>query len=515
MIKPRSLLWWLLLVCGLVCSGVLLTQRVTAERHDRQVCAAMSLDDLALLVEASDQSAAEWRSALSAAGVRYFTGTGEEEAFVLPTDAGQALTADLPLALVENHTRTSVELPQGVDLETYPGPLVKTLYLYDDYANRVVGDDPQEVENLLFRAASDRGLRLLILTPFYTTDGALVSDLSVYTDCLNDLSDRLASRGLSFGEDFSCMTSAPLQPVLLLGTGLVPVLLGGWLLCRLLKKEKWTLAVSLFVFVAFAALTAWEAQLGQKLLMLFAAIVFPCVAAYGLLLVTTKPPKVCQRWQAWPFLGASAAVLGGVVLWGLVGGLTVAALMSSRLYLMEYAIFSGVKLALLLPVLFALVLLVWGLRKELLRVKMSNWLVLLLLAAIFCGLCGVFVARSGDWKGSVSGLESAVRNGLEYAFYARPRTKELFFAVPCIPLFVWACRKEVSWLQVLCGTGTCLECVSIVNTFCHAIAPVQVSLIRALLAAGLGFVLGLVVTAIVEGVCTWWCRTHPGMDQAT
>ena len=515
MIKPRSLLWWLLLVCGLVCSGVLLIQRVTAEHHDRQVCAAMSLDDLALLVEASDQSAAQWRSALSEAGVRYFMGTGEEEAFVLPTESNQAPTADLPLALVENHTRTSVELPQDFDLETYQGPLVKTLYLYDDYADRVIGNDPQEVENLLFRAACDRGLRLFILTPFYTMEGELVSDLSVYTHCLNDLADRLASRGLSFGEGFSCMESTPLQPVLLLGTGLVPVLLGGWLLCRLLKKEKWTLAVSLLVFLAFAALTAWEAQLGQKLLMLFAAVVFPCVAAYGLLLVMTKPPKRCQRWQAWPFLGASAAVLGSVVLLGLVGGLTVAALMSSRLYLMEYAIFSGVKVALLLPVLFALVLLVWGLRKELLWVKMRSWLVLLLLAAILCGLFGAFVARSGDWKGSVSGVESAVRNGLEYFFYARPRSKELFFAVPCIPLFVWACRKEVSWLQVLCGTGTCLECVSIVNTFCHAIAPVQVSFIRTLLAAGLGFVLGLILTAVVEGVCCWWCRTHPGMDQAT
>ena len=515
MIKPRSLLWWLLLVCGLVCSGVLLTQRVTAERRDHQVCAAMSVDDLALLVESSGQSVAQWREALSKVGVRYFMGTGEQAPFILPMESGQAPREDLPLALVENHTRTSVELPKGFDLETYRGPLVKTLYLYGDYADRVNGDNPQEVENLLFRAACDRGLRLLILTPFYTTEGKLVSDLSIYTHCLNDLADRLASRGLSFGEGFSCMESAPLHPVLLMGTGLVPVLLGGWLLCRLLKKEKWTLAVSVLAFLAFAVLTLLEAQLGQKVLMLFAAIVFPCVAAYGLLLVTTKPPKFCQRWQAWPFLGASMAILGSVVLWGLVGGLTVAALMSSRLYLMEYAIFSGVKVALLLPVLFALVLLVWGLRRELLRVKMSNWLVLLLLAAISCGLFGAFVARSGDWKGSVSSVESAVRNGLEYFFYARPRSKELFFAVPCIPLFVWACRKEVSWLQVLCGTGICLECVSVVNTFCHAIAPVQVSLIRTLLAAGLGFVLGLVLTAVVDGICGWWCRTHPGMDQAT
>ncbi len=42
-----------------------------------------------------------------------------------------------------------------------------------------------------------------------------------------------------------------------------------------------------------------------------------------------------------------------------------------------------------------------------------------------------------------------------------------------------------------------------VNTFCHGVAPVGVSLIRSLLGAGLGLCLGLVAVAIAEGSCAF------------
>ena len=122
----------------------------------------------------------------------------------------------------------------------------------------------------------------------------------------------------------------------------------------------------------------------------------------------------------------------------------------------------------------------------------------------FGGICGVFLLRSGDWSGRFSGLETTLRNGLETAFYARPRSKELFLAAPCVPLFLWACRRKVLFFQFFCGVGVCLECVSVVNTFCHGVAPVGVSLIRSLLGAGLGLCLGLVAVAIAEGILRVW-----------
>ena len=65
-------------------------------------------------------------------------------------------------------------------------------------------------------------------------------------------------------------------------------------------------------------------------------------------------------------------------------------------------------------------------------------------------------------------------------------------------MFVWACRRRLPALRLLCGMGACLEAVSVTNTFCHAVAPVTLSLIRTLLAAGVGCVLGLAAIGVLE-----------------
>ena len=59
---------------------------------------------------------------------------------------------------------------------------------------RVIDNDPQEIEDLMFRAALDRGLRLIVLTPFYDDDNEIVSDITVYESCLTGLAERLEQR---------------------------------------------------------------------------------------------------------------------------------------------------------------------------------------------------------------------------------------------------------------------------------------------------------------------------------
>ena len=150
----RSLVCLCLAVCGILCSGILLGGRISAEAKDQQVSVAFSQDDLALLAQESGLAVETWREALQQAGISHWIGQ-EPASFLLPGEAVGAAT-QVPLALVENHDRTSVLLPEGVDLETYDGPMVKTLYLYEDYANRATEGDAQEIENLLFRGVVDR-----------------------------------------------------------------------------------------------------------------------------------------------------------------------------------------------------------------------------------------------------------------------------------------------------------------------------------------------------------------------
>ena len=132
-------------------------------------------------------------------------------------------------------------------------------------------------------------------------------------------------------------------------------------------------------------------------------------------------------------------------------------------------------------------------RKKLIRT-------VLVCAAILCVAGAVMILRSGDVSSHAPGMDKvlAVRNWFEYTFYVRPRTKEMFAAVPCIIVFVWACRRKLPALRLLGGMGACLEAVSVTNTFCHAVAPITVSLIRTVLAVGIGAVVGFAAVGILE-----------------
>mgnify|MGYP006976864189 CR=1 FL=1 len=214
----------------------------------------------------------------------------------------------------------------------------------------------------------------------------------MYVTCLEDLAARLEARGLTLGETFSCLETEPASPLLLLGAGLVPVLLGVWLVCRWSKLQGrgWILVV--VAMVALAALSQVQPAWMQKGLMLLSAVVFPCVAAWWIAQFARQvPSRLSRHWLAWDGILAMGLVLG----WSLLGGLHVAALMASRSYLMGAQIFFGVKVALLLPIVFAALGLLYVLRQEIVAAWRRSWLPILLAVLLFGGICGVFLLRRG------------------------------------------------------------------------------------------------------------------------
>lgn len=420
--------------------------RAAAERDARACATAIEAETL----EALTNDPAVW---LSAAGIDYVIrdGYGYARDSADETQPAFTLTATedetIPLALVENPTRTGVTtspLPDG-SAETAP-PMVKTLYLYDDYANRMEGDDPTQIEDLLFRAAVDRGMRLFILTPFSDADGTRCTDPQVYAACLTALQTRIEARGLTLDGTFSCLTLDTRADLPL------------------------------------------PAQ-GQKLLMLLSATLFPCGAAL-VVVRTAQTPIDRQR---------VGRFLLGLVLWTAAGAAMVSAFMTDASYLLGVDIFSGVKVALLLPMLVSGGLLLWTLRRALLQQNgWKSWLALALVLAAVCGVYLLLTTRSGDHPGWTTEAETALRDVLEHTLFVRPRTKELLFAAPCIPLFLWACHRRKPVFQLLFGLGVTLESVSVTNTFCHAVAPLSVSVIRSLLGLVIGVVLGLVLCGLVS-----------------
>lgn len=470
------------LFIGVICLLITVGFRFYWESRDKDVLAVMSPEDIALLAHVSGTPESQWQALF-----------GDYNSFTWNPEDGSIPRK--PVALIENEDRTGMYLPDNYSLEDETSyGAAKAFYLYHkQYGRMAYLDDAQRVEDLLFRAVTDRGMRLLILTPMTDAEGTYVTDIQVWQEMLDSLQKRLEDRGYTWGLRFSCLRNQKVSRSFLIGGGLLPMFAGLWLLCSFPPFKKWNMPLSILGMAALLALCCLLPAFAQKLLMLATAIVFPCCAGRSIALYTSRDDD-CPLWQS--ILLFTAALTG----WSLLSGLAVAALMSTGQYMLGVTIFSGVKLSLLLPMAFGCLLLLWNLRKPLLQTGLKGWLGLAFVGAVLVAAALVLAARSGDIAGGISQLETNFRNFLEYTLYVRPRTKEMLVAVPCIPVFLWACRRKFAPLQLLCGAGVILECVSVTNTFCHAVAPLQVSVMRTLLGVGIGLLPGVLAVLVLEGL---------------
>lgn len=516
----RIPLWWLMLACGLLCSVLLLAGRIAAEADDDRVGAALYLADVEALAAQSGLPLEQWLTALSQAGVEYLIPSArhlaspehrpelapfslgvegnepaEHAAFRLPSSASPLARDSVPLALVEDFARSAVTEPADFDWDGWDGPLVKTLWMFDDYRCRCTDElGGQEIENLLFRATAERGMRLLILRPFAYEDGTPVLDPAVYGEVLGGLEERLAVMGISFGEGFSPMAAPSFRPLLSCGAGLLAAALWIALLMKLPlpQKAEWLLCLLAIAILAGGFLLMPDFAL--RATMLLCALIFPLWTAWALYhLADGGFPALQKRPAPLAYLMALAAVAA----WSIAGGLAVSALMSRRIYLMGGAIFSGVKVSQFLPLAVCLVLLILLIRRSMRPIlSRERLLPLAATAAAIAVMAWLLLLYSGDGN-HLPGPENAIRDWMELHLFARPRNKELFFAVPALGCFLLAARRKEPFLTLPLGVAACLESASIVNTFCHGVAPLSLSLARTLLAAGLGLPLGLVCMAIL------------------
>ena len=368
---------------ALFCTVFSVGMRFYWEYRDKDVLAVMSPEDIALLAEASGTPAGEWQALF-----------GDWNSFSCQPFDGIPV---LPVALIENEDRTGMYLPDDFSVEDYTSHgMVKAFYLYhQQYGRMAYLDDAQRIEDLLFRAVTDRGMRLLILTPMTDAEGTLVTDIQVWRDCLDGLARRLEARGYTYGQTFSCLRNQKSSWQCVVGDGLLTLYVGLWLICRIPLMKKYEKPLFLLGLAALCLLAIAAPALTQKLLMLAGAVVFSCCAAWFVAEYVKKSDEK-PLWQT--ILVFTAAFTG----WCLLGGFHVGALMSYGRYMLGVSIFSGVKLSLLLPMAFGCLLLLWNLRKPLLQTGLKGWLGLAAAGAVLGAVLLALTARSGDIAGGIS-----------------------------------------------------------------------------------------------------------------
>jgi len=198
-----------------------------------------------------------------------------------------------------------------------------------------------------------------------------------------------------------------------------------------------------------------------------------------------------------------------------MGAAYLSGLLSDVRYFLEIDFFRGIKLTFVLPMILVGIALcqrynILDDNNPLVPMKLIeqikyllNMKVLVKTLMIFFFLLVVlvvFVERSGHTAGfPVPGIELKIRAILERAFFARPRSKELFIGHPAFIIMVIAWLRK--WPVMLFGIIVFAATIgqgSMIETFAHMRTPMYMSLVRGIDGIVLGALLGIIAVLLLE-----------------
>lgn len=374
-------------------------------------------------------------------------------------------------------------------------------------------DGSEEIENTLYRAITERNIRLIYFKPFKWNDALYVTDTEEYERMFVTLEKRLAEHHITIG-DFTIMNVDKPSWVLIgiSALGLVSMSLL-WLMQFVALPTKWKYALlgvgSAGVFGGLFIAPNTMA----KVLALYAAILMPSIAATMVIFGLRHALLEKHEASFGEIVGASVKNAVLPIMIATLGGLYVGGILSDSKYLLEMDIFRGVKLSQLMPLVIAVAvyILVFGYRrkremmaekglyfKDLKRIMMEDIKIYYILLAGVVGIVGyIYIARTGhETNIEPSDLEMIVRNFLEVELLARPRTKEFLLAFPALVMIYSFAKQRVKLFLFPALLVVTIGLTSVANTFSHLRTPLYLSIVRTLYSFGFGIIIGVIGTVV-------------------
>ena len=376
-------------------------------------------------------------------------------------------------------------------------------------------DGAEEIENTLYRAVTERNIRLIYFRPFKYNTNSYVTNLKDYQDTFHRFEERIGKHGMSLGEA-SVMESKNINNVLKILVGL-GILGGGIILIDTIfiinKKLKYIGIIVGSIGIGIVALIAPYTSV--KLFAIGAAIIFPTLS---MIYMSNKFKKYYLEVNNNTNLGKG--ILEGIKLLlimasiSLIGGIFVASLLSSTEYLLEMDIFRGVKIAQIIPILLYVIIFIgyFGYKeekskdesklklKDLKEILFDNiQIIYLTIGVLILGVGYIYLARTGhETNVQPSNLEMIGRNFLELKLLARPRNKEFLMAFPAIILGVYMAINKRKIEMFILGLIITIGQTSIVNTFSHLRTPVYISIMRTFYGIVLGIIIGVAYLFLLD-----------------
>lgn len=425
---------------------------------------------------------------------------------------------DIAIGLIESSTQREHLEGEGLDdlVEDsgYNALRIFTMWDYIRERNKYYNyQGAEEIENTMFRAITERNIRVIYFKPFFETQKSTkyLTDTQEYERTFKSLEGRLNEHNIKLGKAESIKEfhiGSKRVAALTFGITLAAVFL--FIKMFNIKDKK---ANILYIFSVPAAFIPIIARgLAEKGFAFAAAVVFSGLAIYFFMIQIKKIYDSSEKYSIFKILIYSTVILTGSIAISLAGAVFVDSMLADVKYFLEMDIFRGVKFAQILPFgIFALIFLIYFMNKDKEDSIKSVYKTTIRLLnkeikiyyGIIAGIVGIvayiYISRTGhETNMQPSNIEMITRNFMEYILLARPRTKEFLIAFPAIFAAVYAASKKSEFFTGLFMLASAIGASSVINTFSHLRTPIYLSLARTVIALGFGIAIGCVAVIVID-----------------
>lgn len=386
---------------------------------------------------------------------------------------------------------------------------IQQRYQYYNYSGS------EEIENTIYRAVTERNIRLVYFKPFKWNDVKYVTNTTEYTRMFQSLENRLLSHGIHIG-DFTVMPMHMSNriPVIISGISLVAIGML-WIMQYIRLNLKWQLSLlSLGTLCIFVGMHI--APNTMPVALAFGASVLFSTVGISTFILQMKKAYTTSTSIKFPRLVLDSILsLGFPFIMALLGGLYIGGLLSDSKFLLEMDFFRGVKLAQIIPlcVASALYVMCMGYCRKGCEIQENVYYISDLQKILFAdiktvyliilGVAGsiiyYYLARTGQETNIMpSDAEMILRNFLEYTFLARPRTKEFLTGYPLLIVAYFFAHQKIKFLMYPSVIVGAIGIISVANTFSHLRTPLYLSLLRTFYGLGLGIVISILGLLLVQ-----------------
>ncbi len=391
---------------------------------------------------------------------------------------------------------------------------------------------PDEVTQWFYISDLERNIRYNLF-PIYEEGTGNKTALGSTLTYIQGVNEKLADRGFEFGRASIYPTYKPsIVPFMFTLWGAVALFSFVFNLLVLLKYNKQML---LFAALSFITLILYVISNGTVIAQIWAlssAVMAPVGAMILLMNCWKARHKGKEKVSLLYAIIQASIYLIGAALIASIGGIYIASLLGNTRFFMEFALFRGVKLTFILPIILTTIAYLqrfplWkgnsisSIEDSKLFIKDFLFtdikMYMLVIAGFLAGVVWIFIGRSGHTAGvPVPGFELALRRFLENTLYARPREKEFLIGHPALMIAcVAVLRKWPMVIHFILTIGGVIGISSMVETFCHLRTPVMMSIMRGLDGLIIGLVIGCFSILAIQFMIyvTKWYQGQGAQDE--